>query len=253
MTDMIDSTDSTYRLYYWPSLPGRGEFVRLVLEQAGAAYVDVARLPADAGGGPRAIMAMLAGEGPGLRPLAPPILVCGSLRLAQMPNICAWLAARHGLAPVGDDARAEAMQLQLTLADLVDEVHDTHHPVATSLYYEDQKPEALRRAGEFVDRRLPKFLRYFEAVVQANGGRHLIGEATSYVDLGMNQMLRGLAYAFPRALARLEPELPGLVALREQVDALPRIAAYRASDRCVPFNESGIFRRYGELDLDPTQ
>lgn len=246
--------DEPYALYYWPSLPGRGELVRLVLEQAGVAYDDVARRPASEGGGVPALMAQLRGEGPGLRPLAPPILVHGRVRLAQVASICAFLAARHGLVPDDDAARAEAMQLQLTVADLVAEVHDTHHPVSKGEYYEDQKPEAKRYAAQFVAQRLPKFLRYFESVLQANQhgqGRHLLGEALTYVDLSMDQVLRGLAYAFPRAFAELEPELPGLVALRDHVDALPRIAEYRASPRCIPFNESGIFRRYPELDLEP--
>lgn len=259
MIPMIPISQPVYALYYWPDLPGRGEFVRLVLEQAGVDYDDVARAPEERGGGVGAIMRQL-GEGHGLRPFAPPILVYGDLRLAQMPNICAWLAARHGLVPAHENARAEAMQLQLTIADLVNETHDTHHPVGTSWYYEDQKPEALRYAEQFVTLRLPKFLRYFEAVVQANSsghGRHLLGDSLAYVDLSMNQVLRGLAYAFPRAFARIEGELPGLVALREHVDALPNIAAYRASDRCLPFNESGIFRHYpeldmAELDVDPT-
>jgi glutathione S-transferase len=249
----MNDSATAYALYYWPSLPGRGEFVRLVLEQAGAAYDDVARRPESEGGGTHAILAQLRSAGPGLRPLAPPILVYGRLRLAQMPNICAWLAARHGLVPEGEDVRAEAMQLQLTIADLVVEAHDTHHPVGKGDYYEDQKPEAKRYAAQFIAQRLPKFLRWFESVLQANQlgqGRHLLGASLTYVDLSMDQLLRGLAYAFPRAFASLRPEIPGLLALQDHVDALPRIAAYRASPRCIPFNESGIFRRYPELDLE---
>lgn len=240
-----------YSLYYWPMLPGRGELVRLVLEQAGAAYDDVARRPEAEGGGVAAIMAQLRGMGPGLRPLAPPVLVHGELRLAQAANICAWLAARHGLVPEDEAARAEALQLQLTIADLVAEAHDTHHPVGVGDYYEDQKVEAKRHAAQFVAQRMPKFLRWFESVLQANPhapGRHLLGASLTYVDLSMNQVLRGLAYAFPRGFAAIEPEIPGLLALRDMVDALPRIAAYRASPRCIPFNEHGIFRRYPELD-----
>jgi glutathione S-transferase len=249
----MTSTDAPYALYYWPSLPGRGEFVRLVLEQAGVAYDDVARRPAAEGGGVPALMAQLRATEPGLRPLAPPVLVHGRLRLAQMPNICAFLGARHGLVPDDESAKAEAMQLMLTVADLVVEAHDTHHPVGKGDYYEDQKAEAERYTVQFVAQRLPKFLRYFESVVQANAqgqGRHLLGGSLTYVDLAMDQLLRGLAYAFPRAFAKLEPELAGLVGLREHVDALPRIAEYRASPRCIPFNESGIFRRYPELDLE---
>jgi glutathione S-transferase len=248
--------DAPYKLYYWPSLPGRGEFVRLVLEQAGAAYQDVGRRPEFEDGGPAAILELLKADSPGLRPFAPPVLVDGALRLAQMANICAYLGERHDLAPEDERGRLEARQLQLTLADLVGEVHDTHHPVSVGDYYEDQKPEALRYTRNFVDRRLPKFLRYFEMVLQANeagGGRHLVGDALSYVDLSMNQVIRGLEYAFPRAFADLRREIEGLLALREHIDVLPRIAAYRSSPRCLPFGENGIFRRYPELDLEAAQ
>jgi glutathione S-transferase len=240
------SDRAPYLLYYWPSIPGRGEFVRLVLEQAGAPYQDVARQ-----GGTKVIVEQLRKAGPGLRPLAPPILVDGEVRLAQTANICAYLGARHGLAPDDEIGRYEALQLQLTIADLASETHDTHHPVSVGLYYEDQKPEALRRARTFVDERMGKYLRYFEAVLQDNGGQHLVSDALSYVDLSMDQLLRGLEYAFPRALARLANDIPGLLALRERVDALPRIVAYRASDRCLEFSEDGLFRHYPELDFEP--
>ncbi len=248
-------SDAPYTLYYWPQLPGRGEFVRLVLEQAGVTYDDVGRRPAAEGGGVQAVVARLRTRGLGLRPLAPPIIEHGDRTLAQMPNICAWLAARHGLAPHDQDARAEAMQLQLTIADLVDEAHDTHHPVGTGDTYEQQRVEAMRAAQQFVDARMPKFLGYFEAVIADNaagGGRHLVGDRLSYVDLSMNQVLRGLDHAFPRALSRWLPPLTGLTALRDHVDALPNVAAYRASPRCLAFNDDGIFRGYAELDLAPS-
>jgi hypothetical protein len=45
---------------------------------------------------------------------------------------------------------------------------------------------------------------------------------------------------------------PELLALRERVRELPRIAAYLASGRRMPFNQDGIFRRYPELDA-PTR
>ena len=242
---------STFALYYWPGIPGRGEFVRLVLEQAGVPYDDVARRSKHSRGGYEAIFQQLHASSPSLRPLAVPVLVHGDVRLAQTATICAYLGARHELAPTDEVGRHHAMQLQLTIADLVGETHDTHHPIGVHLYYEDQKPEALRRARGFVDQRIGKFLRYFEALLQDHGGEWLLGDALSYVDLSMNQLLRGLDYAFPRAFASLSDELPGLLALRSRVDALPNIAAYRASDRCLPFNEDGIFRHYPELDLEP--
>lgn len=229
------------RLYYWPGLPGRGEPVRLVLEQAAVPYVDVGRLPASEGGGPRGVAAVLDGRLGGLRPLAPPVLQDGDRVISQSANICAYLAKRHGL--VSAEAELDANQLQLVLADLVGEAHDTHHPVATGLYYEDQKGEALRAAEHFRDVRMPKFLAYLEDVRR---GPWLLGAELTYVDLTLAWVLAGLEFAFPKACGRLE--FPGLTEVADQVAALPRIAAYRASERCVPFSKDGIFRAYPELD-----
>jgi glutathione S-transferase len=231
-----------YQLYYWPGIPGRGEFVRLVLEDAAAPYVDVARTPG--GGGVEAILRLLSSTGADL-PFAPPVLRDGKLLIAQTALVCRYLGERHGLVPKTAAARLRAEQLQLTIADLVSEAHDTHHPVGSGQYYEDQKPEALRAAKAFRDQRLPKFLGYFEKITKRGflvGGRH------SYVDLSMFQLLEGLDYAFPRAFERVTKKCPQLLALRERVRARPRIAAYLRSDRHLPFNEQGIFRRYSELD-----
>ncbi len=238
-----------YELYYWPGIQGRGEFIRLALEDAGARYVDVAR----GDGGVKAIARVLRGEGfEGPAPFAPPVLKHGPLVIAQVANILHYLAPRIGLAPSGEAAQHHALQLQLTIVDLVAEVHDTHHPVSTALYYEDQKPEARRRAASFVSQRVPKFLGYFERALDRNGeGAHLLGDALSYVDLSLFQVVEGLRYAFPRAMALAEPTVPKVVALRDRVAERPRIAAYLASPRRLAFNESGIFRRYPELDLVP--
>jgi glutathione S-transferase len=247
------SAETPYELYYWPGLPGRGEFIRLLLEEAGAAYVDVARLPEDRGGGAGAITRLLRGEGSGLLPLAPPILRHGELTIAQVANICLYLGPRHGLAPTDEAGRLAAHQLQLTIADLVGEIHDTHHPIAVGRYYEQQKVAARERAGFFLEQRLPRFLGYFEKVLGRNAagdGEVLVGGSLGYVDLSMFHVLEGLAYAFPNAYARSEPAIPGLNALRRRIRERPRIAAYLASDRRIEFNERGIFRHYAELDLD---
>jgi glutathione S-transferase len=240
-------TGAPCELYYWPSIQGRGELIRLALEDAGAPYVDVARLPAKRGGVP-AMMKLMHAEGSGLEPFAPPFLRTGDLVIAQTANILLYLGPRLGLVPDDEPSRLRAHQIQLTLADLIDEVHDTHHPVGVGLYYEDQKPEALRRAGGFVKERLPKFLGYFERVLERGDGEHLVGGATSYPDLSLFQVIAGLRYAFPRAMAELAPTLPRALALHDRVAARPRIAAYLASKRRLPFNEDGIFRRYPELD-----
>jgi len=238
-------TTPPYELYYWPGIQGRGEFVRLALEQAAAPYVDVARQPK----GMTAMMKLLERGGDGLRPFAPPFLKSGGLVIAQTATILAYLGPRLGLAPRDEPTQLRAQQLQLTIADLVGEAHDTHHPIAGSLYYEDQKREARRRSQSFVEERIPKYLGYFEQVLEDNGGRHLIGRALSYVDLSAFQVISGLDYAFPNAMARQARRIPLLRRLHGRVAEQPPLAAYLASERRLPFNEQGIFRHYPELDL----
>jgi glutathione S-transferase len=238
-----------YELFYWPGIQGRGEFIRLAFEDAGVAYDDVARGPQ----GVKAIARILRGEGfEGTAPFAPPVLRHASLVIAQVANILHYVAPKIGLAPKDEAGQHRALQLQLTVADLVSEVHDTHHPVGTGLYYEDQKPEARRRAASFVSQRLVKFLGYFEGAIERNGaGGQLVGDAVSYVDLSLFQVVEGLRYAFPRAMAAVEPKAPRVVALHDRVAERAGVAAYLASPRRIAFNESGIFRRYPELDLAP--
>jgi glutathione S-transferase len=237
-----------YGLYYWPEIPGRGEFVRLVLEEAGVPWIDFGRRPRAEGGGIEAVAAFYEGRHAGHPVFAPPVLVQGELVLAQTAAICHFLGRRHGLAPRDEAGELHAFELQLTIADLVSEVHDTHHPISASLYYEDQKAEARRRASHFVGERLPRFLGYFERVLRHNGGEVLVGNHVSHADLSLFQALEGLAYAFPRAFARASQGTPGLLALRERVRARPHIARYLASERRMAFNQQGIFRHDPELD-----
>lgn len=239
----------SYELYYWPIIPGRGEFVRLVLEEAGVPYRDMARLSEAEGGGLESLMVYVRGEPPGQPAYAPPILVRGDLVLAQTAAICAFLGERHGLAPDDPEQRMQALQLQLTIADVADEAHNTHHPVSGALYYEDQKDAAAEASRQFLGQRLPRFLPYFERVLDRNGGQGLVGDALSYADLSLFQLLEGLEHAFPRGFARAAESTPGLLALRDRVATRPGIAAYLASDRRLAFNEYGVFRHYPELDL----
>ena len=238
-------------LYYWPGIQGRGEFVRLSLEDAGATYVDVARQRKN---GLAAMMRFLEAEEPGALPFAPPFVKVGTIVVSQTANILAYLVPRLGLVPDDEAIRAQASQIQLTLADFVDEIHDTHHPIAGSLYYEDQKAAAKRRARHFVKERMPKYLGWLEEVLARNrtsGGQWLVGSDCTYVDLSAFQVVEGLRYAFPNAMAQLEPEIPRVIALRDRVAARPRIAAYLRSKRRQPFNQMGIFRHYPELDAPP--
>lgn len=235
-----------YELYYWASIQGRGEFVRLALEEAGVPYVDVARTR----GGEERLLALLQDEALTCPPFAPPFLKAGNRLIGQTANILLFLGGRHGLAPKSEAGRLWTHQLQLTLADLVVEVHDTHHPIASGLYYEDQRREAKLRTADFVKNRLPKFLRYFEHVLKSNpsGAAHLVGARLTYADLSLFQVVAGLQYAFPNAMARSAKRNPNVLALHTRVTARPRIAAYLGSKRRLPFNEQGIFRHYPELD-----
>lgn len=239
-----------YELYYWDGIPGRGEFVRLALEAAGADYVDVARLPAKRGGSVPGLMHFIKDGSVARPPFAPPYLKAGKLVIGQTANILLYLGTRLRLAPRDEAGRLWAHQLQLTIADLVSEAHDIHHPIATSLYYEEQKREAKRAAPIFVSERIPKFLDYFERVIERNrrGGGHSVGNAVSYVDLSLYQLVGGLCYAFPRNMAKHAADYPKLRALCAMVEQQPRIAAYLRSPRRLSFNEHGIFRHYPELD-----
>ena len=238
-----------YELYYWPSIQGRGEFVRLALEEAGADYVDVARLSGRGQGVPE-LLRFLESNTVERPPFAPPFLKAGELVIGQTANILSYLGPRLGLVPKAEASRLWAHQLQLTVTDFLVEVHDTHHPIASSLYYRQQKTEALRRAKHFTRDRLPKFLDYFETVFDRNasGRGFMVGRSLTYVDLSMFQLVAGLRYAFPNTMAKVERGIPGLVTLHDKVAARPNIAAYLASGRRIPFNQNGIFRHYPELE-----
>jgi len=241
----------TYELHDWPGIQGRGEFVRLALEAAGAAYVDVARGSEAAGQGLPALHRLLADRHQPHPPLAPPVLKDGALLIGQTATILQHLGPTLKLVGRSDAARVWTQQIQLTIADMVTEAHDTHHPIASSLFYEDQQAEALRRAAIFCRERLPKYLQWFEAIITRNpaGSRHLVGGKLSYADLSLFQLVEGLRHAFPRAAQRVLDGTPGVVALRDRVAALPRVQAYLASARRIPFNQQGIFRQYPELDI----
>jgi glutathione S-transferase len=238
-----------YELYYWPDIQGRGEFVRLALEAAGAEYIDIARgLGEDEG--VAALMAALDSEATPHPPFAPPFLRDGNVVIGQTAAILLYLGDRHALAPSEPVQRLWVHQIQLTIADLVGEAHDVHHPLGGGLYYEDQKPEALRRAKLFREERIPKFLGWFEKILNRNpqGDTHLAGNTVSYADLSLFQIVEGLRYAFPRCMKALRSEFPLVMELHRAIGHLPRIHAFLKSPRRVPFNEQGIFRHYPELD-----
>ena len=236
-----------YELYYWPTIQGRGEFVRLALEEAGTEYVDVARKPGKAG--VRAMIKLMDGARIARPPFAPPFLKAGKRIIAQTANILLYLGPRLGLAPRDEAGQLWAHQLQLTITDLVVEIHDTHHPITTYLYYEEQRPAAKRRTADFWRYRVPKILGYFEHLLAKSGGPYVLGRRLCYVDLSLFQIVEGLRYAFPKRMRRFERKVPRMVALHDRVAKRPRIAAYLASDRRIAFSQWGIYRYFKELDL----
>ena len=235
-----------YELYYWPDIPGRGEFIRLALEYAGLAYRDIARET----DGMSLLLEILENQGIRNPPYAPPFMKAGDLILGQTANILLYLGDHHSISLPDETGRLWVHQLQLTMSDFISEIHDTHHPVAGELYYEDQRDEALRRSGNFIANRLPKYLGYFEKVINNNPGEnYLAGSTITYADLSMFQIIAGLRYAFPRAMSRIEPDYPCLVALHGLVESLPELSGYLSSERRLAFNQQGIFRHYQELDI----
>jgi glutathione S-transferase len=233
-----------YELYYWPEIQGRGEFIRLALEEAGADYIDVARGP----GGEDKMFAAMRSARLQEPPFAPPFLKAGKLTIAQTTNILLFLGRRHKLVPASEAGMLWVHQLELTIADFLVEIHDTHHPIGSGLYYEDQKKESKRRADDFLKNRAPKFLGYFDDVLARNKSGYLVGARLSTADLSMFQIVEGLRYAFPKAMRRIERKYARVVRLHDWVAERPRIAAYLSSERRIPFNEMGIFRHYPELD-----
>jgi glutathione S-transferase len=231
-----------YELYYHAANPGRGEFIRLPLEEAQADYVDVAREP----GGTEKMTRFMQDASERYPQFAPPFLRHGEIVVGQTANILLYLGSRLALAPQDEGGRLWAHQLQLTIADLVQAIQHTHHPVAHGLYYEDQKAEALTYTGHFFEHRVPKFLGYFERVLGSR--EHMVGDRLTYVDTSIYFLLDGLRFAFPKRMAQAEKSYPGLVTLRDRVAARPNIAAYLASPRHMAFNDRGVFRYYPELD-----
>jgi glutathione S-transferase len=235
-----------YELYYWPTIQGRGEFVRLALEEAGADYVDVARRAGNRG--VPAMLKLLDGNRVKRPSYAPPFLKAGKLIIGQTANILLYLGSRLGLAPRNETDALWVHQMQLTIADLVTHIHDTHHPVSGWLYYEEQRPAAKRRTQDFWRYRVPKFLGYFERIIAKSGGPYVLGRRLSYVDLSLFEIVEGLRYAFPKRMRRFEKKVPRLLALHDRVAKRPRIAAYLASKRRIPFSQWGIYRYFKALD-----
>lgn len=224
-------------LWYWPGIPGRGEFVRLALEAGGIPYREM--------NGEADVAKDMKERRP--EPFAPPYIVDGDLVIAQVANILLHLGHRYGLAPTDEAGRHLVHGVQLTVADMVAEAHDVHHPVAAMAYYEDQKAEAARRAADFRENRMPKFLGWFERTLARSDGDWLAGARWSYADLSLFQLIDGLRFAFPKRMAALDSDHPELTALHARVAALPELADYFASDRRLSYGD-GIFRHYPELD-----
>src|SRR5690349_778898 len=250
MPSLPERRPMAYEFFYWPEIQGRGEFVRIALEDAGAPYIDVARGLESDGLGVPAMLALMRGEGTSHIPFAPPFLRDADVIVSHTAAILLYLGGWIGLAPTDEGGRLWTHQIQLTITDIVKEVYNSHHPIDEEKWFHQQKAEAIARATVFRRDRMPKFLGWFETILNANpaGANHLVGGSASYADLSLFQLVEGLRFAFPKAVERELAKLPRVTALHRAVAERPRLKAYLASERRVSFKETGIFRRYPELD-----
>tara|TARA_A100001391_G_scaffold7621_5_gene4898 strand:+ start:10017 stop:10736 length:720 start_codon:yes stop_codon:yes gene_type:complete len=236
----------SYQLFYWPSIPGRGEFVRLFMEAAELEYEDVARTD-----GADALVEDLharGGEEGGIRPFAPPYLVDDDVVIGQTALILLYLSDKEGLGSGDLATDLKLMQVQMDIADLVEEIHGSHHPIAPSLYYADQMDAAFEKAADLRATRIPKYLIHFDNALAANGGPFMLGDQWSHVDTSLFQLMEGLDYAFPNYMAQMQGTWANLEALQTAVPDIEGLAPYLASERRMEFNEDGLFRHYEELD-----
>ncbi|KAL1639271.1 hypothetical protein SLS58_008113 [Diplodia intermedia] len=257
-------TQPTYELLYHPGIPGRGEYIRLVLEAAGTPYSEPAREKGKAGYD--AVLATCSpsstGDADGNPPVfAPPALrVPGAGRdgkalvIAQTPNIIQYLAPKVGLAPADEADALHASQIMLTALDLSNETHDSHHPIAVSLYYEDQKDAAKQRAKDFRENRIPKFFSYFERSLKGNeesgGGKYLVGDKLTHADTTVWQVIDGLLFAFPKELEARKEEFPLIFGkFYPGIKEEKGLKEYLASDRRLKYSQ-GLYRHYPELDRE---
>jgi glutathione S-transferase len=231
-----------YDFWYWSTIPGRGEFVRLTLEACGIPYRDRARIDGD-----EALMADMERHDAGPA-FAPPYLVTDGRTVAQTANILFYLSERHECGPTGMKPRYWLAQVQLTIMDMAAEAHDVHHPVGPDLYHEQQQAESLRAAHGFRQQRIPKYLTYFERALAADPGDWLTTGRWSYADLSLFHLIAGLRYAFPLRMTTLMPSFPRLADLHDRVVALPELRDYLGSDRRLAFTNEDVFRHYPELD-----
>ena len=244
-------TKNIFKLIYWPGNPGRGEFVRLAFEATGTPYEDTALT--------QSAQEVLTTVDPQRQlkdrdvHFAVPVLKHGDFSIGQTSAILAYIGPIIGLSPKDDQGKAKVNQIQLTIADFTVEAHDTHHPIGKMQYYEDQKEEALKKAIDFVDNRLPKFLDYFERQITANGNEPwLYGNTMTYADTSLLEVISGLLYAFPKCVEEQKSKAPKVFALYDAVRNHEKIKAYLASERRQKYN-MGVFRYYAELDIPKSE
>ncbi|MXO64197.1 glutathione S-transferase [Altericroceibacterium endophyticum] len=234
-----------YDFWYWPTLPGRGDFIRYPLEAAQIPYTDCAR---DAEDGFAAVAEHLEAK-QGCHAFAVPLLETGSESIAQTANILLFLNQEHGLGPSDAAGMRYLNQLQCDIADITEEVHAVHHPISTAFYYEDQRDAAIQSAEKFREQRIPKYLAHFERIANAHDGDWLLeGDSWSTGDTSIAYLLDGLHFMFPLRMAALQSDYPTIHQIQQKTFALEYLDAYRASDRCAAFGTEGIFRNYPELD-----
>ncbi|KAK4058824.1 hypothetical protein OIO90_000270 [Microbotryomycetes sp. JL221] len=257
---MSNPSKPDFEVVYHAGIPGRAEFVRLMFEATGVTYRDAPQED-----GQDCIIPYVTGNfadhDKNPLPFAVPVLRHNDVVISQVPNIVLYLSSRlppidldgestntaQTPAPLHDLSTFHWLEQLMTILDMNNEVHETHHPIDIRLYYEDQKAEAQKRAQAFREARIPKFLGNFENNIKKHTSGFL-NEKVSPADLALFHMVEGILFAFPERINQVKSEFPHVFKLRDTIKSSRRIQAYINSGRRIPFNNYGIFRHYTELD-----
>ena len=197
------------------------------------------------------MLALLHGEGTSHIPFAPPFLRDGGVIVSHAAAILLYPGRADRTRANRRRTGAYGRTRYRAITDIVAEVYNSHHPIDADKWFHEQKDAAIARAAVFRRDRMPKYsFGWFERLLAANpaGVDHLVGGFVTYADLSLFQLVEGLRFAFPLASERTLARLPRVTALHKAMAERPRLKAYLASERRVPFKETGIFRRYPELD-----
>jgi glutathione S-transferase len=198
-----------YKIIYFQGR-GRAEVMRLIFAVAGVDYTDER---VDFGAGLAAV-----------KPLAPfgqlPLLEVDGKMLCQS-NACArYLARQFKLAGKTDLEQAQADMI-------VDCLEDALKPIFAFTFETKDETKKAEQKKKFLEEQLPQHLTYLDNLLKKNhgGDKFFVGTELTWADLALINYLSWIDIA--EGSARLA-KYPKVKALRERVEALPKVAAWIA-------------------------